>query len=163
MLSVQRKLGATVLAELEALCEANNGILQAEAVVNHARNPQSALHKRFTWDDTTAAHQYRLVQARQLIRYAVVYITKEETQIPVRGMLNLPSDRHMPGGGYRPTVNVMTNAAMRKEHLRELRQSVQRLQQRYKTMTELQPAFDAFDAAIAEQIERTNEIVGIAV
>lgn len=45
-----------------------DGIIQPEAVVEVASDPQSPLHPHFVWDDSEAAHQFRLVQARSLVR-----------------------------------------------------------------------------------------------
>ena len=41
--------------------------LHAEDVVAAARDPLSPLHSKFQWDDSKAAHRYRLWQARQII------------------------------------------------------------------------------------------------
>mgnify|MGYP003421519919 FL=1 len=54
------------------------GRLTPETVLDTARNPKSPLHDQFEWDDTAAAHQHRLQQARVLIRSVVVNITVEE-------------------------------------------------------------------------------------
>ena len=49
-----------------------DGLISPDAVVEAARDPRSALHRFFTWDDSAAAEMYRKVQARQLIRTVVV-------------------------------------------------------------------------------------------
>lgn len=49
-----------------------DGLIEAEAVVEAASDPESPLHRYFTWDDNEAAHQYRLVQARHLIARVTV-------------------------------------------------------------------------------------------
>ena len=47
--------------ELDRIKKSNEeGLLKAEEVVEFARNPTTALHDRFTWDDSAAARQYRL-------------------------------------------------------------------------------------------------------
>ena len=53
--------------ELLALYE-EHGELRAELVLERARDPASALHEAFEWDDSEAAHRWRLDQARALIR-----------------------------------------------------------------------------------------------
>lgn len=45
-----------------------HGLIQPETVVANARDPASPLHTYFEWDDSAAAHQHRLAQARRLIR-----------------------------------------------------------------------------------------------
>lgn len=59
--------GISVADELHKLYT-KAGELTPEAVEAKARNPRSPLHGYFEWDDTRAAHLYRLEQARQLIR-----------------------------------------------------------------------------------------------
>lgn len=44
----------------------------AEAVVTAAAKPRSPLHSYFEWDDIQAARQYRLDQARHLIRAVII-------------------------------------------------------------------------------------------
>lgn len=53
---------------LDALTRANSGVITPELVIKDARNPKSPLHKEFTWDDKTAAHEYRIDQARRVIQ-----------------------------------------------------------------------------------------------
>lgn len=45
------------------------GELTAEAIVASATSQNSPIHGEFIWDDTEAAHQYRLVQARRLVKF----------------------------------------------------------------------------------------------
>lgn len=45
--------------------------LDAENILELAADPETALHSRFTWDDTAAAAQYRLWEARHTIRIHV--------------------------------------------------------------------------------------------
>lgn len=44
------------------------GRLTAESLVDDARNPGSPLHELFEWDNERAAHEYRIEQARGIIR-----------------------------------------------------------------------------------------------
>ena len=52
--------------ELEKLHK-KHGNLTAEIVLNEAKRKKSPLHDYFEWDDSTAAHKWRMHQARQLI------------------------------------------------------------------------------------------------
>lgn len=58
----------SVAEELEKLSKDDpDGLVQAEAVVEAAKDPSSPLHKYFEWSDTEAAQKWRLHQARALI------------------------------------------------------------------------------------------------
>jgi hypothetical protein len=53
---------------LAIIAAANDGKITAEEVVKQASNPTHPLHAFFEWDDGAAAHQWRLAQARGMIR-----------------------------------------------------------------------------------------------
>lgn len=52
--------------------------LTAEAIVEEARKKRSPLHNFFDWDDSVAAHKWRLQQARVLINEVKVVVENEE-------------------------------------------------------------------------------------
>ena len=49
-----------------------HGHLKPEVVVSYAKPDESPLHRVFEWDDAAAAEEYRLIQARTLVRSVVV-------------------------------------------------------------------------------------------
>jgi hypothetical protein len=51
-------------------------------VLEHARNPESALHPHFEWNDSKAAHAHRLEQAQHLIVRAKVRILARPDDAP---------------------------------------------------------------------------------
>jgi hypothetical protein len=51
--------------------------LTADIVLADASSPDSPLHPEFEWDDEKAGKEYRLDQARQLIR-SVIYVYRNE-------------------------------------------------------------------------------------
>ncbi len=69
-----------IAAELEAI-ENERGQLKPEDVVTVAANPEHPLHDCFEWDDTMAAEQYRIDQARTLIRSVRYEIQVNETAV----------------------------------------------------------------------------------
>ena len=56
-----------VIARLNRIANAHHGRLTPELVVRDARDRKSPLHKLFEWDDSKAAHAYRIEQARRVI------------------------------------------------------------------------------------------------
>jgi len=52
----------------------NYGLVTPDQLVEHARNPNNLLHQLFEWDDSTAAEQFRLEQARNILRSLVYEI-----------------------------------------------------------------------------------------
>lgn len=93
--------------ELEALVV--DGALDPERVVEAARNPNSSMHKQFDWDDSTAAHEHRLSQARALIKRVKVNVIRTDNEVVrVSSYIRSPS-----GSGYEQTQKVMVNQADR--------------------------------------------------
>ena len=104
--------------ELEQIRQKHGGLLKPEDVVAFARNKRTALHQEFEWDDERASAEYRLEQARKVIRVAVTILPSPHSdQEPVRAYVSVASDRAQPGGGYRAFADVMTDDAMRAERL----------------------------------------------
>lgn len=94
--------------ELKKLTE--EGVLDPENVVEAARNPKSAMHDQFNWDDSEAAHAYRLQQARALIKRVVVEVVRPDQQTVL-----VPSYIRSPTGkGYEMTQEVTVNTMDRK-------------------------------------------------
>jgi hypothetical protein len=79
--------------ELERIRALHGGILQAEDVLEEARNPDSPLHPMFEWDDQVAAHQYRLEQARALIREVRVEVVCRDEMVLAPLYVRQPSER----------------------------------------------------------------------
>lgn len=78
-------LSAEIQAALDTLAgQDRDGLVQPEAVVEAAKNPESPLHRYFEWDTDRAAYNYWLVQARHLIaQYSFVRINNEPKYVNV--------------------------------------------------------------------------------
>lgn len=125
--------------ELELVRSQHDGILRGEDVVEWARDPSTALHDRFEWDDAKCGEEYRLWQARRLIAVFVTVVGKDNS--PIRAFVSLRTDRVLPGGGYRTSVDVMTDTELRKQLLAEALDDAQRWQAKYQHLSELIPVF----------------------
>jgi hypothetical protein len=121
--------------ELEQVRAANGGVLRPADVVEFAMNPETVLHGRFEWDDTKAAEQYRLWQARELIR--VVVQTHPAKDAPTRVYVSLADDRGNDGGGYRTLDEVLRSKAMREALLAQAQGDMMRFEAKYHVLREL--------------------------
>ena len=135
-----------IRTELEQLRIANGGeLVPPEQVVEFARrNRRSALHAEFEWDDTAAAQQYRLEQARRIIRLNINVLPTENGNVTVPMYVSLTSDRRT-GGGYRTLESVMNNDDLREQLLEQALTELQRVRRKYQTLQELTPVFSALD------------------
>ena len=97
------------------------------------------MHAAFTWDDTEAAHAWRLQQARQIIRVAVIQITMEP-QTKCRAFVSLKDDRYN-DRGYRAMVEVLADGDLRQALLAEATVDMQAFMARYENLKELAGVF----------------------
>jgi chaperonin cofactor prefoldin len=113
------------LDELKGLVR--NGELHTIDVVKHAEDPSSALHDQFEWDDSIAAHQHRLAQARQLIGRVKVKIVSQpgkSTRAFVSVHTAATNERV-----YRPVGDVLASPVDREQHRQRLIQRLERIQE----------------------------------
>jgi hypothetical protein len=135
---------SSIKEELTQIFQEHDGHLPPEAVVEFARNENTALHAEFEWDDTEAAHQFRLSQARKLIRLNIDVIETPNGNVSVPVYVSLVSDRRS-GTGYRALTDVMSDAEMRAQLLQQAIHELQRVRRKYESLRELAPVFSALD------------------
>lgn len=134
-----------VREELEAIRLKHDGLLTEEAILNEAKLKNHPLHDRFTWDNTEAARQWRLEEARTLIRSVYVSIEQPKSgPVVVRAYASLPRDRES-GGGYRAIADIMARDDLRGELLSSALNELDALKKRYSNLNELVPVFRAVD------------------
>lgn len=71
---------STIAQALKQILKAD-GTLTPNAVVKAAENPTHPLHSCFDWNDKSAAHEYRIWQARMLIKSVRVDVVYEDRTI----------------------------------------------------------------------------------
>ena len=93
------------LRALERIREAHQGLLDPPDIVAEAEDPNHELHDEFQWDNDTAAHEFRLHQARKLIRSVEILRTEETHTISAVYYIHHPS---LPAGksGYIPVTQL---------------------------------------------------------
>lgn len=133
-----------VQQELQRIAQRNGGVLQPKAVVEAARDTASPLHDQFQWDDSEAAEQYRLWQARRLIRVTVCLIDSTEPKSTAKVFVSLSTDRNG-GGGYRVLADVLSDQDRRAQLLADAQRELKSFQRRYAILTELADVFAAIE------------------
>lgn len=128
---------------LMGLYRSGGKVLTAEAVVGEARPISSPLHDYFEWDDSIAAQEYRLWQARELI--VKVQFELKEAPGARQIFVSLRTDRGQDGGGYRAVRDVLKDPEMRAQLLREAKDDLKRWREKYRELTELASVFEAAD------------------
>jgi len=146
------------LSEIRVIAAENGGMVKPEAVVEFAKTPTTALHSVFTWDDTLAAHAYRLQQARQILR-VVVEVLPGDDPLKFRAMVSLKEDRYN-GMGYRITADVLTDARLREIMLNEARADMQVFMAKYEDLKELSSVFEAMQKVVKTKPKSTRKTGG---
>lgn len=124
-------------AELDAIQASDpERLLKPVAVVETATDPANALHPYFEWNDDVAGHQYRVNQARALIR-TVYILPPPETSQPQLVYVSLLPDRSKPGGGYRTVAEVLVDDILREEMLQTCLMGLRAWMWRYRQFQEL--------------------------
>jgi hypothetical protein len=128
------KLGDELLA-----LKNESGIINPAEAVRWARvNTDSRLHAQLEWDDAVGAERYRVWQVRTLISVHVV------DPDGGRRFVSLSIDRkHDGSNGYRSLDDVVARPDLREIMLRDALLDLERIQERYKKLTELQPVWEA--------------------
>lgn len=122
--------------ELELIRE-KYGKLTPSLVVQEASDPEHPLHDRFVWDDATAAHRYRLDQARHLIiSVEVMRESVGDETVLVRAYVSARNigvdieDEDSSDGIYLPVEDVMAFDVTRTLYFQTLEREWKRLKKR---------------------------------
>lgn len=137
----------TITDELIIIKDQSNGFVDPVAVVEFARNPATALHNRFEWDDTEAAERYRIWQARMIIRMELVVVpVNEDKKKIIRTFVSLIADRRAEHDkGYRFMVDVLSDADLRALLLDEAHKDMLLFKRKYNLLNELAKVFEAMN------------------
>lgn len=140
---------STIGERLEFL-KGSNGELHPLDVVNDARSESSPLHACFEWDDTEAANQYRLSQARYIIRSIEITYEKPDStggECVVVQYANL-GDRS-DSKPYQDIRVIMSNKRDRDKYVRMVLRELKTIRDKYKHIKELSAVYDAIDKAVS--------------
>jgi len=137
------------LEELKQIAKSHNGVLKPEAVVEFAKNPKTSLHNYFDWDNTIAATNWRLDQARRLIRFSISVITIKGKKVKVRVFLSTNkkgnNDFKHENAGYKTTLELLRTKQGRESVLNMALSELLSIKEKYRCLSELSGVFDEID------------------
>tara|TARA_R100000152_G_C6772723_1_gene199745 strand:- start:826 stop:1323 length:498 start_codon:yes stop_codon:yes gene_type:complete len=128
--------------KLQELRDKNNG-LTASIIIEEAKHKTSVLHGAFEWDDSKAAHEWRLHSARHLMRSVEIVSTKEEG-----GTRSLPAFVFVKtddGPRYETLAVVQSDEELRRQVLERAEKEFDQWAKRYEEYEEFLSVFKAFD------------------
>lgn len=140
------KVGPEIVGpHLELLREKNRGELTPFDVLEDAENPNSPLHEFFEWDEGEAARQYRLDQARGLIRAVVaVYVGEDKPAVRHRAYVHI-NEKGTPH--YREASHAMSQVKTRDMVLQRAWRELTAWRKKYKDLKEFSELVATIDEA----------------
>lgn len=143
-------------AHIEMLREKFKGELTPQDILDDAQHDNSPLHSFFEWDDSVAAAQHRLAQARGLIRAVVaIYTSPDKPAVRQRAYVSIRGAGQEPH--YRETGHAMSVKSTRDIVLKQAWREFQQWRSRYKDLQEFSELFEAADEVGQKVLQRVGE------
>lgn len=141
-------------AELERV-RAERGGLTPEAVVEAAADATNPLHPAFEWNDSKAAHEHRLGQARGLIR-AVITVEAGKTDAPLYVHVSVDNERQ-----YLPAAVVASSPGLYAAAMAELQGHLRAAHKAVADLRRLAPESEV-PSAVERLLEEAGELAKAA-
>lgn len=139
---------------IEMLREKFKGELTPQDILDDAKNGNSPLHSFFEWDDSAAAQQHRLAQARGLIRSVVaIYIRPDQPAVRQKAYVHIAQGDT---SHYREVGHAMSVKSTRDIVLKTAWRELVAWRQRYKDLQEFSELFEAADEIGKKLLEKMS-------
>lgn len=107
-----------------------HGVITPALVVEAATPADSPLHRYFDWDDSTAAHKWRIEQAREHIRTARIQYVSNGAKKTTRAFVSVRHGANEPSN-YQPLERVATDDITRRIVLRDFERRLRDLKSEF--------------------------------
>lgn len=119
---------------------AKNGAATPEDLLKSASKKSSPIHDLFDWDDTEAAHKWRIDQARHFIQWVRIRVTipaqdGEQKTAKVRAYSSVKDESGQ--RGYRSTTECLGNESLRAQVLARALSELRSFEAKYSHLQEL--------------------------
>lgn len=141
--------------ELEKIRIENEGFLDPENVIDKAKNQTSVLHSIFEWNNTKAANEFRLWQARNLIGSIVVKY-QDGTEDDMRYYISVRVPE-MNERRYYPVDLAIKRQDLNEQLLESAYQDMQMFIKKYEHLRELARVLDVVRVTL--QKHKSNKIL----
>jgi hypothetical protein len=133
--------------EVERIKAKNGGVVTAGLVVLEAQKKRNPLHKEFEWDDSIAAAEYRMEQARRMLRSFIVTY-QESPHIESRAyevVTEVGTRDESPRKVYKTTKEILQDPIQRDELLGRAINDALAFRRKYHELSELAQVFHEID------------------
>lgn len=137
---------AQVIGEtLETLRQQRAGLLTPADVLEAGTSPASPLHACFEWEDSRAAHAFRLEQAGDVMRSVVVSVEKPSGEaMTVRAFVSV-TDAESRRPAYTSVGDAMADPALRIQVVAQAKRDLRTWREKYHDLNEMADLFSAID------------------
>lgn len=112
-------------------------------ILETAKNPDSELHKCFTWDNTVAAEKWRLYEARQVV-CSLAIAKKEDSREPTNIRILHKTD----GNGYKPIQFIVQQKGEYEKLLQRAFEELRAFKTKYSSLSELEEIMSLIDEIV---------------
>lgn len=134
--------------EMERIRVHHNGRLESKMLVDAGRSKDSPLHNAFEWNDKTAAHGYRIEQAKHLIRNIVVTVDKPSGgTTAIRAFVSVVREEDR---SYTSTAHALSDADLRQQVVHQAWRELEAWHHRYAELAEFAELFAMIEARAAK-------------
>ena len=132
-------------AELQTIKQ-RDGFVTAHSVLDAAREGGNPLNQYFEWNDTVAAQQHRLAQARLLIRsIEIEYIESKPEPVRAFHIVTVPDEEQKGQKVYQSLEEILNDPGLRAELLFRAKREMTTFKNKYEQLRELSEVFEAID------------------
>lgn len=143
----------TLAQELEALTSKDGKLRPLTVVEFGNRNRHSKIGRRLEWNNGKAAHQWRLLQARQLIEVHLFWRPAEPQYLSLR------IDRSEPGGGYRRISDILARKDLIEYMMDDAIKDLNQAKQRYAKLEALAGVWSAISKVTSRHQARKPKLL----
>jgi len=138
------KVDAQVVGEHLEMLRSSHGGITARLVVDEAKAEDSPLHEAFQWDDSVAADEWRLQQARQVVNHIVVVMEKDGGEAPTitRAFVVVTQ---MNAETYTSVAVAMADPGLRAQVVARALRELEAIRKKYAELEELAEVFRVID------------------
>lgn len=148
------KVDAQVAGDYLKGLEKRDGEVNPSVIVDESRSESAILHPCFEWNDDKAAENYRIHQAKGVIRNIVVVHETKENEEPSRvrafvHMRDVESDEPR----YIHIETALSDGILKKRLLESAIRELNEFRKKYKDLVELSKVFRAVDETVPYVVE----------
>lgn len=133
---------------IEVISDQCDHKLNAEIIVEKAMPQNSPIHDYFEWNNTKAAHEYRLIQARKLLRSLVIYDEKSDRYNRAYINVEIENEELETDNHYVPLEDILNDNDLTRKMLADALEYLKWFKLKYSMLKELAEVHNAIDKII---------------